>query len=155
MKKICCNLSSFFKLFSLLMVSKTSNTFFYTVPLKKISAFVSIFLHSPHCKAEGCVNMQWLSWWWRWCLMDQSEWGRSIETVLWLVDTVHKGYLTSENRFCSIVSKSRLALPSVQSYSAVAHSPIVNSGWTKFLMYISRTDPSAACAQHVCARIIR
>ena len=47
-----------------------------------------------------------------------------------MVDTVHEGYLTSVNWFFRIVSKARLAVPSVQLYSAVAHSPRVNRGWT-------------------------
>ena len=48
-----------------------------------------------------------------------------------MVDTVHEGYLTSVNWFFSIVSKARLALPSVQLYSAVVHNPRVNRGWTE------------------------
>ena len=47
-----------------------------------------------------------------------------------MVDTVHEGYLTSVNWFFSIVSKARLALLSVQLYSAVVHSPRVNRDWT-------------------------
>ena len=43
-------------------------------------------------------------------------------------DPVYEGYLTSVNWFCSIVSKARLALPSVQLYSAVVHNPRVNRG---------------------------
>ena len=47
-----------------------------------------------------------------------------------MVDTVHEGYLTSVNWFFSIVSKARLALPNLQFYSVVAHSPRVNRGMT-------------------------
>ena len=52
-----------------------------------------------------------------------------------------------EPKFFSIVSKARLALPSVQLYSAVAHSPGENRGWIKVLMFINRTDPNTVCAQ--------
>ena len=74
-------------------------------------------LFTQPVQQKGCVNILKLGY--RKGKMHKRT--NHSEAALWLVDAVHMGYLTSVNRFWSIVSEARLDLPSVQLYSAVVY----------------------------------
>ena len=92
------------------IISKNERTYYY-------------FYTTRSAGQKGCVNRQQFSNSSNnnQPLVNQSEQSRKIQAGLRLVYAVHEGYLTLVNRFCSIVTEARLALPKVQMYSAVLH----------------------------------